>query len=151
RPDLTIVMFWHIPWPNPEAFRIMPWGEELLDGLLGSDLLGFHIQYHCNNFLDTVDHRVEARIDREHFSVIGGGAPTYVRPFPISVDFEQVSDDATSVPVRRRVEEVLAAIEHDGRQQLLVGVDRLDYTKGIIERLRAVDRLLLEYPELRGR
>lgn len=151
RPDLTIVMFWHIPWPNPEAFRIMPWGEELLDGLLGSDLLGFHIQYHCNNFLDTVDHRVEARIDREQFSVFRGGTPTYVRPFPISVDFEQVIDDAVSVPVRHRVEEILAAIEHDGRQQLLVGVDRLDYTKGIIERLRAVDRLLLEYPELRGR
>ncbi len=86
RPDAVVCQFWHIPWPNAEAFRICPWGDEILDGLLGNDLLAFHIQYHCNNFLETVDRTLEARIDREHFAVHRGGHRTYVKPFPISID-----------------------------------------------------------------
>ena len=70
RPDAVVCQFWHIPWPNPEAFRILPWQSEVLDGLLGNDLLGFHLQYHCNNFLETVDRSMEARIDQETFSVL---------------------------------------------------------------------------------
>ncbi len=86
RPDVTVCQFWHIPWPNREAFRVCPWGEEILQGLLGNDLLGFHVQYHCNNFLDTVDRALESRVDYEHFAVWRGGRPTFVRPFPISID-----------------------------------------------------------------
>ena len=86
RPDVTVCQFWHIPWPNREAFRVCPWGEDILHGLLGNDLLGFHIQYHCNNFLDTVDRALESRVDYEHFAAWRGGRPTYVRPFPISID-----------------------------------------------------------------
>ena len=79
-PDATIITFWHIPWPNPEAFAICPWRIELLDGLLGSSILGFHTQFHCNNFLDTVDRLLEARVDRESFTIafrgaVDGGAP----------------------------------------------------------------------------
>ena len=85
RPDARVAIFWHIPWPNPEAFGICPWQRELLDGLLGADLIGFHIQAHCNNFLDTVDRALESRIDRERFAVNRGGHLTLVRPFPISV------------------------------------------------------------------
>ncbi len=147
RPDLTIVQFWHIPWPNPEAYRILPWGEELLDGLLGNDLLGFHIQYHCNNFFDTVDNRIEARVDREHLRVFRGGTPTYVRPFPISVDFDQIAGDAQSAEVSARAAEILGGLDQPGDQRFLVGVDRLDYTKGILERLTAIDRLFTEYPQ----
>jgi trehalose 6-phosphate synthase len=151
RPDLTIVQFWHIPWPNPEAFRILPWGEELLDGLLGNDLLGFHIQYHCNNFFDTVDNRIEARVDREHLRVFRGGAPTYVRPFPISVDFDQIAGDAQSPEVSARIAEILGGLDQPGDQRFLVGVDRLDYTKGILERLTAIDRLFIEHPQYVGK
>jgi trehalose 6-phosphate synthase len=104
RPDLKLIQFWHIPWPNREAFRILPWGEELLDGLLGNDVLGFHIQYHCNNFLDTVASAIEAKIDYEHFRIFRGGRPTYVRPFPISVDFNQIGQDAAAPEVQNTVE-----------------------------------------------
>src|ERR1700680_1449852 len=93
RPAARVAIFWHIPWPNPEAFGICPWQRELLDGLLGADLIGFHLQAHCNNFLDTIDRALESRIEREHFAVNRNGNYTLVRPFPISVAGE--SDDAT--------------------------------------------------------
>jgi len=86
RPDAVVCQFWHIPWPNPEAFRILPWQSEVLDGLLGNDLLGFHLQYHCNNFLETVDRSMEARIDQETFSVYCRGHWTSIRPYPISIE-----------------------------------------------------------------
>src|SRR2546422_2813770 len=84
-PAATIVSFWHIPWPNPEAFAICPWREELLDGLLGSSILGFHTQFHCNNFVDTVDRLLEARVDREMFTVSYRGKLTAVKRYPISI------------------------------------------------------------------
>ena len=148
RPDLVVAQFWHIPWPNPETFRVCPWARELLDGMLGNDLLGFHIQYHCNNFLETVDRTVESRICRERFCVSRGGHETRVRPFPISVDpdlaDEYLGDDwaGRAAGLRRRY--------NLGERPLIVGVDRVDYTKGIPERLRAVDRLLEQHPELVG-
>ena len=152
RPDLTLVQFWHIPWPNREAFRIFPWGEELLDGLLGNDLLGFHIQYHCNNFLDTVDRAIEAKVDYEHFRIFRGGRPTSVRPFPISVDRRQIERDAQQPPVMDRLKELYAEYSQPpSKQQFIIGVDRIDYTKGILERLRGFDTLLKNHPELRGR
>jgi trehalose 6-phosphate synthase len=151
-PDLTIVQFWHIPWPNREAFRIFPWGEELLDGLLGNDILGFHVQYHCNNFLDTVDRGIEAKVDYEHFRVFRGGHPTIVRPFPISVDQAQIGHDAQQPAVTSRLRELRAQFtQPPGEQQFIVGVDRIDYTKGILERLKGFDSLLRSHPELRGR
>src|SRR5438046_10302026 len=86
-PDATIITFWHIPWPNPEAFAICPWRDELLPGLLGSSILGFHTQFHCNNFLDTVDRLLEARVDRETFTVTRGGQTTAIRRYPISIEW----------------------------------------------------------------
>ncbi|PWB69803.1 trehalose-6-phosphate synthase [candidate division GN15 bacterium] len=151
RPDLTIAQFWHIPWPNREAFRIFPWAEELLDGLLGNDLLGFHVQYHCNNFLDTVDRGIEAKVDYEHFRVFRGGHPTTVRPFPISVDFHQIEHDSDASGVACRLKELQAEFAQTPlKQQFIVGVDRIDYTKGILERLRGFDLLLQRHPELKG-
>ncbi|HEX4609663.1 MAG TPA: trehalose-6-phosphate synthase [Urbifossiella sp.] len=149
RPDLVVAQFWHIPWPNPETFRICPWAAEVLDGMLGNDLLGFHTQYHCNNFLETVDRAVEARTCRERFSVSRGGQTTRVRPFPIGVDpglaAEYLGGDwAAPVAALRREYRL-------GDRPLLVGVDRVDYTKGIPERLRAVGRLLELRPALAGR
>ncbi len=152
RSDLKVIQFWHIPWPNREAFRIFPWGEELLDGLLGSDLLGFHIQNHCNNFLETVDRGIESRVDYEHFCAFRGGHPTFVRAFPISVDFAQIGQDAESPEVAERQASFLKG--HGTAEpgaMLFVGADRIDYTKGIPERLSAFDRLLGRHPELKGK
>jgi trehalose 6-phosphate synthase len=151
RPDLRLIHFWHIPWPNREAYRIFPWGEELLDGLLGNDIMGFHIQYHCNNFMDTVDRGIEARVDYEHFKIFRGGRPTYVRPFPISVDFHQIGKDADSQLVRESRDRFIRELgEGVMKTKIYLGADRIDYTKGIPERLRGFDLMLTRHPELRG-
>jgi trehalose-6-phosphate synthase len=140
-PRATIITFWHIPWPNPEAFGICPWREEVLEGMLGSSILGFHTQFHCNNFFDTVDRFLEARVDRETFTISYGGDPTEVRRYPISIEWPPMAL-AIQPPVpecRQRVRERLG-LHPDVR--LGVGVDRLDYTKGILERFAAIERLL---------
>ena len=149
-PRATIITFWHIPWPNPEAFGILPWREEVLEGMLGSSILGFHTQYHCNNFFDTVDRFLEARVDRETFSISYGGETTEVRRYPISIEWPP-APLAVQVPVaeaRARVRERLG-LEQDVK--LGVGVDRLDYTKGILERFMAVERLLELEPRWIGK
>jgi trehalose 6-phosphate synthase len=145
RPDARIVLFWHIPWPNPEAFGICPWQQEILLGMLGADLIGFHIQFHCNNFLETVDRAIEARVDRERFAVVRGRHTTYVKPFPISV---APAPDPADVGVSRDelLKDLGASVEFLG-----VGVDRIDYTKGILERLRAIERFFERYPDYRQR
>jgi trehalose 6-phosphate synthase len=150
RPDARVAIFWHIPWPNPEAFGICPWQRQLLDGLLGADLIGFHLQQHCNNFLETTDRMLESRIDWEQFAVNRNGQHTLIRPFPISVAFEPShSHDATEMetPYLKRA----ALLEKLGvRASFMgVGVDRVDYTKGITERFRAVERFLEKYPSYR--
>ena len=149
KPDARVAIFWHIPWPNPEAFGICPWQTELLEGMLGADLIGFHTQYHCNNFLDTVDRFLEARVDRERFAVSRGPHTTIVRPFPISVEFPPRGGRRTAPAAEERAE--LLRRHGISPELVLVGVDRLDYTKGIIERLKGLERLLERREELRGR
>jgi alpha,alpha-trehalose-phosphate synthase [UDP-forming] len=149
RPDARVAIFWHIPWPNPEAFGICPWQRELVDGLLGADLIGFHIQAHCTNFLQTVDRIVESRIDWEHFSVQRLDHHTAVRPFPISVEVPE----ASATPARESAyEERTTLLKNLGVEAALmgVGVDRMDYTKGILERFLAVERFLEKYPRYQG-
>jgi trehalose 6-phosphate synthase len=157
RPDARVAIFWHIPWPNPEAFGICPWQAELLDGLLGADLLGFHIPLHCNNFLATVDRVLEARTDREHMTVGRHGHLTTVQPYPISVAMDGLpligaGADEPDMEERRAAERRRLLSEFGVRAECVVlGVDRLDYTKGIVERLMALEELLDEHPEYRGR
>ena len=151
RPDVRVAIFWHIPWPNAEAFGICPWQRELLDGLLGADLVGFHIQSHCNNFLDTVDRALESRIEWERFAVNRRGHLTFVRPFPISVAFPEPPAEAGPPPPSPYLER--AALFKDlGVQATFmgVGVDRVDYTKGILERFRGVERFLERWPAYGG-
>jgi len=145
RPDARIAIFWHIPWPNAEAFGICPWQPEILQGMLAADLIGFHTQSHSNNFLETVDRAIESRIDWEHFSVARGQHTTYVKPFPISVAPAFV-DDPPKVS-----REVLLAELGISPEFLGVGVDRIDYTKGLPERFRAIGRFFERYPEHRER
>lgn len=142
RPDARVAIFWHIPWPNPEVFGICPWQRELVDGLLGADLIGFHIQTHCNNFLETVDRAVEALTAWDRFAVNRQGHVTRVRPYPISVEFPENGTPAEET--RNAGIERAAICEELGIEASLlgVGVDRVDYTKGILERFRAVERFL---------
>jgi trehalose 6-phosphate synthase len=151
RPDARVAVFWHIPWPNAEAFGICPWQRELVDGLLGADLIGFHIQTHCNNFLQTVDRAVEALSDWDRFEVSRKGHITRVRPYPISVAFPQERAGSQVVRITGEGRGALFAELGIEASLLGVGVDRLDYTKGIVERLRGVERFLELYPEYQRR
>ncbi len=150
---LIVAQFWHIPWPNREAFRAFPWKEELLDGLLGNDLLGFHLRYHCANFLETVDRSLEALVSTEQLNVHRKGGTTLVRPFPISIDFEAHATLAESREIegetdwwRKTLRLPDSCVEFVG-----AGIDRIDYTKGIPDRLLGLDLFLEEHPEYRGR
>jgi trehalose 6-phosphate synthase len=149
-PRATVITFWHIPWPNAERFGICPWRTELLEGLLGSSILGFHTQLHCNNFMDSADRFLEARLDRDRNAVVQQGRGTLVRPYPISLEWpvRWLQDLPPAAECRARVHAELG-LPPDA--VLGVGVDRLDYTKGIEERLLAVERLLERFPALRGR
>lgn len=140
-----ISIFWHIPWPNPEAFGICPWNKELLQGMLGADVIGFHTQYHCNNFLEACNRYLEARIDYEHFSVTMGNHETLIRAFPIGIDTAPVKTLSDGEVAELKTRYGIRA------QYVAVGVDRIDYTKGILERCEAVERFLERYPEYVGK
>ena len=148
RPDATIALFWHIPWPNPEVFAICPYQQEILDGMLSCDLIGFHVQYHCNNFLDTANRLVECRVDTEKFSVVRSNKETFIRAFPISVD-GYISGTLPGIDTKQ--------IDMIRKEFLLedkivgLGVDRIDYTKGIIEKILAIDRFLEKYPQYKNK
>jgi trehalose 6-phosphate synthase len=149
-PRATILTFWHIPWPNAERLGICPWRDEIISGLLGSSIVGFHTHQHCNNFVDSVDAFLESRIDRENHAVVQGARRTLVRPYPISIEWPVRW--LTSLPSVADCRAIVRRELNLPQDALLgVGVDRLDYTKGIEERLGAVDVLLERHPDLRGR
>jgi trehalose-6-phosphate synthase len=139
KPNSRVAIFWHIPWPNPESFSICPWQREILNGMLGADLIGFHTQYHCNHFLETVSSALEARVLWENFSVRMGGQTTIVKPFPISIDFTLKDYDLISPKISPSalLQDYGISARHIG-----IGVDRIDYTKGIIEKFLAIERFL---------
>jgi trehalose 6-phosphate synthase len=147
-PNVVTLLFWHIPWPNYDILRILPQRQEILKGLLSYDLLGFQIRYFCNNFLDAVANELEAKINKENLSVTYKGHTTFVRAYPISVDFEGISRVASEPDI----EEYMKALREEfglSGYKVIIGLDRIDYTKGILERIHAVDRLLHLYPELK--
>jgi alpha,alpha-trehalose-phosphate synthase [UDP-forming] len=150
-PNLIVAQFWHIPWPNPEVFQVFPWKEELLEGMLGNDLLGFHLRYHCRNFLDTVDRTIEGKVNYEHFEAIRNAKSTLVRPFPISIDFEEHAEQASSEEVEQEIVRWRNHLQLRDDVLLGIGIDRIDYTKGIPERLQAIDRVLQKEPDFRER
>ena len=148
KPLAKVAIFWHIPWPNPESFGICPWQRDILNGMLGADLIGFHTQYHCNHFLETVNNSLESRVIWENFSVNKGGHTTLVKPFPISIaftlkDYDNNADTKTQGLLQNKYN---INVEFMG-----IGVDRIDYTKGIIEKFLAVERFLEKNPAYLGR
>ena len=149
-PKATIVLFWHIPWPNAETFGVCPWKREILLHMLSADILGFHTRFHCQNFLETVDRYVECQIDHEHMTVTLQGRVCRVAPYPISIEWpprwlERLPDVATCrAKVRERYQ--------IGSDVVIgLGVERWDFTKGIIERFHALEALLDKNPRHRGR
>jgi trehalose-6-phosphate synthase len=149
-PNARVAIFWHIPWPNAESFSICPWQRELLDGLLGADLIGFHTQAHCNNFLHTVDHILEAKVDWEHFAIERNQHRSSVLPFPISVELVEDRPDETGIDAEEERSAFLLELGIEATF-LGVGVDRVDYTKGILERFHAIESLLERYPKYQGK
>jgi trehalose 6-phosphate synthase len=149
-PRAAVIMFWHIPWPNSERLAICPWRREMLQGMLGSSIIGFHTQVHCNNFIDSVDRFLEARIDREQNAVVQQGRPTLVRSYPISLEWPVRWLKSAPSPEECRTS-VFADLGLKPDALLGVGVDRLDYTKGVEERFLAVESLLERHPMFRGR
>lgn len=149
-PDAIIITFWHIPWPNSEVFSICPWRERILDGLLGSSIVGFHIQFHCNNFTESVDRFLESRIEREDPSISYHGGTTLVHPYPISIEWPPAGfqNQPEAAECRREVFERFG-LPADTR--LCVGVERMDYTKGILDRFMALDEFFQKNPDWIGR
>lgn len=150
-PNATILIFWHIPWPNPESFGICPWRQEILQGMLGATILGFHTRYHCKNFIETVDRYLEARIEHEHSTIAFREKETLVESYPISIAWPSDAEQAEWPAVADCRQRVRERLQLPPGICLAVGVDRFDYTKGILERLNAVERLLEKYPEWIGR
>ena len=148
--NLVIAQFWHIPWPNREVFSAFPWREEILDGMLGNDLLGFHLPHHCQNFLETADSSLECRVDTAASEICSGGHSTSVCPFPIGIDFDEHAQTAQSDEVALHMQRWRHELSLEGKS-LGIGIDRLDYTKGIPERLRFLDRFLEQNPAYRGK
>ena len=149
-PEAIVITFWHIPWPNSEVFSICPWREKILDGLLGSSIIGFHTQFHCNNFVESVDRFLESRIEREDSAISYGGETSLVHAYPISIEWPpdllarlpSVADCRASVRRKYGLADTV---------KLCVGVERLDYTKGILDRFQALDELFTQHPEWIGR
>lgn len=150
-PRATILTFWHIPWPNPESFGICPWRSEILEGMLGSTILGFHTRYHCKNFIETVDRYLEARIEHEHSTITAHGEETLVESYPISIEWPSPEDERSWPSTGQCRTEVFGRLGIPHTHRVALGVDRFDYTKGILERLFAVERMLEKYPEWVGR
>ena len=149
-PEATIITFWHIPWPNPEAFGICPWREEILDGLMGSSIVGFHIRFHRNNFLESIDRYLESRIDRETSSISYSGNNCLVKSYPISIEWPPRL--MQKVPPTEQCREGIRRLHNLAEDtQLGLGIDRMDYSKGILERFRSVDRLFELQPDLIGK
>ncbi|RWH81183.1 MAG: trehalose-6-phosphate synthase [Mesorhizobium sp.] len=149
-PEAIVITFWHIPWPNSEVYSICPWRERILDGLLGSSIIGFHTQFHANNFAESVDRFLESRIERADAAISYGGRTTLVHAYPISIEWpaELLAKLPDVGECRARVRERIG-LKADVK--LCVGVERLDYTKGILDRFQVLEELFTRHPEWIGK
>uniref|UniRef100_A0A182J7Z1 Uncharacterized protein n=1 Tax=Anopheles atroparvus TaxID=41427 RepID=A0A182J7Z1_ANOAO len=133
-----MAFFLHIPFPPWDIFRLYPWSDEILQGMLACDMIGFHIRDYCLNFVDCCQRNLGCRVDRKNLLVEHGGRSVRVRPLPIGIPFERF------VELARTARKVI-----NTNQKVILGVDRLDYTKGLVHRLKAFEVLLEKHPEHR--
>ncbi len=148
--NVVTAQFWHIPWPNSEVVRILPFKEELLDSLLYNDLLAFQTQFHVMNFLDSVNRFLEARVEYDMSKITKGGRKTTVRSFPIGIDLDQVSQLSSDKQIENIRQDLV--LKYRLKNKIVaIGIDRIDYTKGIMERFQAIDRFLEMNPEYVGK
>jgi trehalose 6-phosphate synthase/phosphatase len=138
-------IFWHIPWPHPDVIGICPWKETLLEGMTGADIIGFHTRQYCLNFLETAQRYLECRVDFDDMSIAYGGRRTLVRPYPISVEWPYPAASRDEGHALRRQLGIADDVH------VSVGVDRADYTKGLVERVLAIEHLLEQTPSLIGK
>lgn len=150
-PRATILSFWHIPWPNPESFSICPWRREILQGMLGSTILGFHTPFQCKNFIETIDRTLEARIEHEHSTISFRDEDTFIESYPISIEWPPSASVTAWPSIEQCRRNVAQRLGFAADLKIAVGVDRLDYTKGVLERMQAVERLLEQNPGWIGR
>ncbi|SFN42724.1 trehalose 6-phosphate synthase [Formivibrio citricus] len=150
-PRATIITFWHIPWPNPESFGICPWRAELLRGMLGSSILGFHTRFHCKNFIDTVDRYLETRIEHEHSTITLDGRETLIKNYPISIHWPDEQEESAWPETEECRRMLRRNFNLSDSHLVAIGVDRFDYTKGILERANAVERMLEKHPDMIGK
>ncbi|MDN5326672.1 MAG: trehalose 6-phosphate synthase/phosphatase [Moorella sp. (in: firmicutes)] len=148
RPQLKQFFFWHIPFPHHDLLATLPWATHILRGLLGTDVLGFHLQAYVDNFLQAVAHLLGARVDFEANLVFWKQRRIHVGAWPMGIDYQAFQHQAASPATMAMAQKLRAQI---GVERLALSVERLDYTKGILERLLAWERLLEEAPEWRGR
>ncbi|MBI2019790.1 trehalose-6-phosphate synthase, partial [Candidatus Daviesbacteria bacterium] len=148
KPSAVVGLFWHIPWPNPESFSICPWKKEVLEGMMGADLIGFHTQLYCNNFIETVGRELESLIDFERFTITRNNHESFVKPFPISIAFSNSNghDKQALENAKKESEELIRNLGIKSKY-IGLGVDRLDYIKGIPERLKAIEIFLTNNPK----
>lgn len=145
--DIRSYFFLHTPFPHYEIFRILPWRREILDGILGSHLVGFHVESYARNFLDCVERICEYPVDWDARTVVFPDRKVKIRPFPISIDYQRLADQAASRAVEESLRRIRSSIQN---RHVILGIDRLDYTKGIKERLLAIERFLEKYPPYRN-
>ena len=151
RPEARLAFFLHIPFPPPDIFEKLPWRREILEGLLEHDLIGLQTRRDERNFVGCLRSfvpSIKIAGGEEGHTVVSERRQTYIRFLPISIDYRKFSEAAASAPVQQRVEEIRA---HHSGMQIALGVDRMDYTKGIPERLKAFRSLLRNYPQFHRR
>ncbi|HEY2387323.1 MAG TPA: trehalose-6-phosphate synthase [Candidatus Binatia bacterium] len=147
RPDIPIGLFWHVPFPEPSVFGILPWRRTLLEGMLGSDVIGFHLQSYARNFLACVERFTDAPVDHDRGTVQMDGHEVRVVAWPIGIEADLYENLARRPETELRAGRIRRQL---GSAKMILGVDRLDYTKGILERLHGFERLLEYSPGFRG-
>jgi alpha,alpha-trehalose-phosphate synthase [UDP-forming] len=148
RPTLPIGLFWHVPFPPPSVFGILPWRQEFIEGMLGADVIGFHTAAYADHFLQCCDELCGLAVNRERRLVSFKGREIKVDAFPLGVPAEYFAQLGQSLRVQARARKIRASLNVP---YLILGVDRLDYTKGLLERLAGFERFLEVSPEFRGR
>jgi trehalose 6-phosphate synthase len=146
RPDAVIGHFWHIPWPAMEVYRILPWSRELLRGMLGCDLIGFHVEEYVENFIESARVLLGAEVSGNR--IYWEGHATRVEAHPIGIEVDRFKRMASSEDVQEQVDTLRGRFN---TEHVVIGIDRLDYTKGVISRLLAFEQFLQENPAYHGK